>query len=389
MNGTGTATSFDRSVPFASARFEPLRRVFRAALPVVDWAFARVTLNDDRLEGLATTLDATLSLSRVRARVVDVVLETDDVKTYLLKPNARWRGFRAGAFVTLRLTIDGETVHRSYSVSSSPSNEGLIAITVKRVSGGLVSNWLFNRIKPGDVLELTSPQGQFVLPEIVPQKLLMISAGSGITPVMSMLRHLANAPADIAFLHFARSPGDIIFHRELGEIAESRANTRLSIWVEDGNRDWKGERGRFCERALSEVAADWKERPIYMCGPPAFMEAVLKTLEKAGYDLANLHYERFSADFDVSKLIDTASLVRFQRSGVEAVSSKPRTILEEAEARGLRPEHGCRMGICGACRCTKLSGVVVNATTGQASGNGSEHIYPCISVARGTVEVDL
>ena len=119
------------------------------------------------------------------------------------------------------------------------------------------------------------------------------------------------------------------------------------------------------------------------------MQAVMQTLEREDADLSKLRYERFNAAFDASMFLDHAQLLRFLRSGTESLSSRPRTILEEAESAGLRVESGCRAGNCGTCRCRKRSGVVVDINTGLASHAGDQFIYPCISVARGTVEVDL
>lgn len=130
--------------------------------------------------------------------------------------------------MTLELRIDGRLVRRSYRISSSPRSDGLVCVTIKRVEGGLVSNWLANTLRPGHVLELSGPQGQFVLPAKLPSKLLLLSGGSGITPVMSMLRQLVaqRSTCQVVFLHFARSPRDIIFHQELTQIADAHPNIR-------------------------------------------------------------------------------------------------------------------------------------------------------------------
>ncbi len=368
-----------------------LARAGRIALPLLDWATSRLSVDSARLEKLVTRVEPTLSLRNVRARVVGIHLETHDTKTYVLKPNGRFRGFRPGAFLSLRVVIDGEPVVRSYSISSGPASSGLVAITVKRVDGGAVSNWLFENLAVGDVVEIGQAQGQFVLPEVVPARILMISAGSGVTPVMAMLRHVTQLAARprTTFLHFARSPKDVIFGDETAQIAARSSSVDVTVCVENADSSWTGPRGRFSADLLEEVAPDFREIPIYLCGPAPFMAAVIKALEEAGCDLAHLRYEQFTAGVDVSRLLTTSSLLRFTRSGVETVVSKQRTILEEAEARGLRPEHGCRMGVCGSCRCTKNSGIVIDVTTGLESGEGAESIRPCISIAKGTVSVDL
>src|SRR6266545_3524542 len=159
-------------------------------------------------------------LGELRARVVAVISETPDVKTFVLRPNGAWRGHRAGQHTTIELEIDGVRVRRCYSISSAPGDQ-LPAITVKRVPGGRVSGWLHDHVQPGHVLRLAPAAGDFVLPERAPQRLLLLSGGSGITPVMSMLLDLATREriSDVVFVHHARAEGDVIFRAALAGLA--------------------------------------------------------------------------------------------------------------------------------------------------------------------------
>ncbi|MDB4971756.1 MAG: oxidoreductase FAD-binding domain protein [Myxococcaceae bacterium] len=366
-------------------------KLVRRALPLLDRASASVTADIPLLEASLGRIDRTLSLRHVRARVVAVRAETHDVNTYVLRPNARFGSFKPGSYVTLNLTIDGRKVDRSYSLSSAPSDDGLIAITVKRVPGGLVSNYLADTLKRGTVLDLSVPTGQFVLPAQLPDKLLLISAGSGVTPVMSMLRHLlaTGSKSEITFLHFARTPNDVIFRDELDAIRSRHPHVRIHLCVERADADWMGQHGTFEARHLETAAPEFRSTETYLCGPAGFMKVVMQTLESAQADMGKLHYERFNLDFDVSAFLGQTQLVRFVKTGVESLSTGPVTILEQAEARGVRLESSCRTGVCGTCRCTKLKGVVVDVTTGEASGEGEGFIYPCISIARGAVELSL
>lgn len=383
-------------VPFPNGDLEQKLETARAtlrgnALAQLDRLTAGLNLDVPWLEGALRRVEPTLSLRRIRARVVAVRTETHDVKTYVLRPNARFRRFEPGSFVNVMVRINGQLFQRSYSISSAPSQDGLFSITVKRVPGGLVSNWLADEVQPGHVLSLSAPSGQFVLPAERPPALLMLSAGSGITPVMSMLRHLVaeGSTSAITFVHFARTPRDIIFHDELLRIADAAPNVRLAFCVEDADAHWQGARGRFCQELLESIAPDFRELDTFMCGPSPFMKAVVTTLEQSGAELSRLRYERFSAEFDATQFLEHAQLVRFVRSGSESMASTPRTILEEAERLGVRLEWGCRAGNCGTCRCKKLSGVVTDVTTGVESGAGEEFIFPCVSVPRGAVEVEL
>jgi ferredoxin-NADP reductase len=350
-----------------------------------------VTAELPLLEATLARVDPTLSLRHIRARVVSVRAETHDVNTYVLRPNGRFGSFKAGAYVTLHLTIDGQRVDRNYSLSSAPGEQGLVSITVKRVPGGVVSNYLADTLREGSVLSLSAPTGKFVLPGVVPDKLLLISAGSGITPVMSMLRMLLATRADtqITFVHFARTPQDVIFRDELTRIAAQHENVKLALCVERADSTWDGAVGLFTPCLLEQVEPEFRTMETYLCGPGGFMKAVMQTLEGRQADLAKLHYERFSLDFDVSAFLEQSQLVRFVKTGVESLSTGPLTILDQAEKHGVRLESSCRMGVCGTCRTTKLKGVVVDVTTGAVSGAGEELIYPCISVARGAVEMAL
>jgi stearoyl-CoA 9-desaturase NADPH oxidoreductase len=369
-------------------------RLVRRALPLLHRATSAVTADVPLLEASLARLDPTLSLRHIRARVVEVRAETHDVYTYVLRPNGRFGAFRAGAYVTLHLQIDGQRVDRNYSLSSAPGAHGLVSITVKRVPGGVVSNYLADTLKKGDVLDLSAPAGQFVLPAVLPSKLLLISAGSGITPVMSMLRKLLgeadnSAGVQITFLHFARSPSDIIFRDELEAIAACHPHVKVALCVERRDEHWQGAEGLFTPCLLEQVEPAFRDVETYLCGPAGFMKAVMKTLEARGADMAKLHYERFNLDFDVSAFLEQAQLVRFTKTNVESLSTGPLTILEQAEKHGVRIESSCRMGVCGTCRTVKSKGVVVDVTTGAVSGAGEELFYPCISVARGAVEIAL
>jgi len=367
----------------------------RHVVPAIDRASTRVQLDLPLLEAALHRIEPTLSLRSVRAEVVAIADETADTRSYWLRPNARFGTFRPGSFVNVRLPVDGRAVERSYSLCEAPRRDGLLCITVKRVPGGLCSNLLAERVRVGDVVELSAAQGRFVLPDVVPDRLLMLSAGSGITPVMSMLRQLVSqrSRADVVFMHFARTPEDVIFREELAAIAREHPNVRLVLCVEDagpaGAAAWSGAVGRFRESLLVEHAPDFRELDTFLCGPSGFMQAVMTCFEQADADLSKLRYERFNVELDASRFLNHAQVIRFLRSGTESVSNRPRTILEEAERAGLRVESGCRAGNCGTCRCRKKSGVVVDITTGIESSGAAEFIYPCVSVARGTVEVEL
>lgn len=386
-----TMTSSEFARTRAGSARSPADKLRKRAASWIDRATTNVQADVPLLEGLLRRIEPTLSLRQVRARVEAIQPETHDVTTFVLRPNARFAPYQAGSYVTLRLRIGGRSVQRAYSISSAPARDGLISITVKRVPGGVVSNHLADHLRVGDVLTLSGPSGQFVLPESPPPELVMISAGSGITPVMSMLRQLRRMQSNsaVTFLHFARTPEDVIFAEELARIAAEAKNVRVHLCVEQADERWQEARGRFTEALLESVAPRYRELPIYMCGPSPFMQVVMATLESSGADLANLRYERFNSEFDASKFLTHSHEVRFLRSKREVIANRPRTLLEEAESLGLSVESGCRAGNCGTCRCRKLRGVVVDAITGRESTADAEYILPCVSIPKGVVELDL
>ena len=362
---------------------ETLAAPLKAALqhPWVE-SIVRLSAVEDSLRALHPML----SLTDVRARVVRIVDETADTKTFVLQPNALWQGrhgAQAGKFVQLRLEINGRRVERIYSLSSRPGAR-LIAITVKRQAGGLVSPHLHNHVKVGDVLTISQADGEFVLPAQLPAKMLLLSAGSGITPVMAMLRDLQarHYQGDVVFLHVCRNPAELIFTTALQAAADSFPELSLLLHFDDSA-------GRFTPEALQLAVPDVGERATWMCGPGGFMDAVHRHWRTQGLT-APLHSERFVA---VPMLPTTSPgtpvTVMLAHSGAHFVTTGTAPLLAQAEAAGLSPKHGCRIGICRSCQCTKKSGTVENLQTGEISSTPNEQIRLCISVARTDLALDL
>jgi ferredoxin-NADP reductase len=341
-----------------------------------------------RLGAVEDTLRAVhpmLSLQDVRARVVRIVQETADTKTFVLQPNALWESAttQAGQFIQLRLEIDGRRVERIYSLSSRPGAR-LLAITVKRQAGGQVSPHLHQHVKVGDVLTISQPEGDFVLPATLPPKLLLLSAGSGITPVMAMLRDLQarKYQGDVVFLHVCRNASELIFAQTLHGAAASFAELSLLVHFDDAS-------GRFTPEALQLAVPDLAERATWMCGPSGFMDAVHRHWRTESLTTP-LHSERFVA----IPLLPTTEpgtpvTVMLASSGKHFVTQGNAPLLMQAENAGLAPKHGCRIGICRSCQCTKKSGTVQNLQTGEISSTPNEQIRLCISAARSDLSLDL
>ncbi len=313
-------------------------------------------------------------------RVLDI---THDVRSFHFEPVGEGTfTFDPGQFITLQLEIDGGQVARCYTISSPPTRPHLISITVKRVVGGPVSNWLHDNVVPGTRVVARAPLGAFTLQSGPAEKYLFLSAGSGITPLMSMTRTLYDlgSDADVVFVHSARTPADIIFRRELDAIAAVMPNIRV-IHVCEGDypsERWTGLRGRLSTAMLQAVAPDIRDRETFVCGPAAYMVSVRRILDDIGFDMRQHHEESFSFDrLPTSELpravahdepgeaeddgdadATTTFDVEFVRSGITVTCDADEYVLDAAAAAGLRLPASCTEGMCGTCKTTILSGEV-------------------------------
>lgn len=324
------------------------------------------------------------SLSELRASVLGVVDETHDVKTFVLAPGAGWPGHRAGQYVTVDVEIDGVRMRRCYSLSSAPGDARL-TITVKRAPGGRVSGFLHDNVRRGSVLVLGSPTGDFVLGTSTPEKLLLLSGGSGVTPVMSLLRDLSRRDAvkDIVFLHAARSASDVIFRNELQALEARHTGLRVVFRLDDAP-----DGGPLDEAKLRAEVPDFAERETFLCGPSGMMNTVERMFARVGAT-DRLRSERFVAA-PRARSVEAAEpvTIRLSDSGRSIVASAG-TLLEQLERAGERPVYGCRLGICNTCRCRKRSGTVENTVTGAVSSEPDEEIRLCVSVARSDLDIEL
>jgi ferredoxin-NADP reductase len=349
---------------------------------------ARRLFLDRQLSHWSDALGADWSPSEIRARVVAIVDETRDTRSFALKPNRRWHGHRAGQHILVEVEREGVRVRRCYSLSSAPG-DALVTITVKRVPGGRMSGWLHDALRVGDVVRLGAAAGDFVLPDDHAPALLFVSGGSGITPVMSILRDLdrRDAVEDVVFVHYARSRADVIFGAELERLAARHPGLRLILCCDDAPD------GRFDEQRLAAAVPDFAARATFLCGPSGLMERVERMWDAAGAG-ARLRRERFAAPMRATtsaaaSATTSAVEVRLTRAGRTVAVAGAAPLLDELERAGERPPYGCRMGICHTCKCTKRSGTVENLVTGAVSSAPDEEIQLCISVPRSDLELGL
>lgn len=321
-----------------------------------------------------------LAVRELRAELTHVHRPTENSVTITLRPNRRGWRFRAGQYVQVAVDIDGVRRTRCFSPASAEQATDGFELTIKAHADGLVSRYLYRNARPGMVVGITEASGTFALPANRPERVVLISGGSGITPVMSMLRTLLHERhrGEIAFLHYS-DPGQCPYADELARLAERHDN--LSVAVLDPARS-----GPFTARQLGTVAPWYAEAQTYLCGPSGLMDAVGEFYRRQGLG-ARVHTESFTAA-PLPQDEDAEGEIVFQRSGLRADNSGG-SLLAQAESAGLTPEHGCRMGICFSCTQVKKSGCVRNALTGDISTEENEEIQLCISVPVGNVTLDI
>ena len=301
---------------------------------------------------------------------VDVRAETHDVKTFTFaSPTGKRFDFKAGQYFMFDLMIDGELHSRCYSVSSPPSRSNAVAVTVKHIPGGIVSGWLHGQLASGAKVRASGPLGSFVRPAQAGAKLLLLSAGSGITPVMSMAREIGDLaePADIAFVHCGRTPADLIFRQELAGLATRLKQFRLHFLPEavGAERSWSGLTGRISREYMALAVPDVSERIVLCCGPAPFMAVVKRIVLDLGVPEANYFEESFDAAViedapaPIPQAVQSTSFkVSFSKQNRTIEVPADQTILAAAKRAGLRLPSSCSNGLCGTCKSKLSSGSV-------------------------------
>lgn len=338
---------------------------------------------EDWLDFMVAHVNPTLAVNRVLARVTAISNETPDIKRFVLAPNGNWASFDAGQFVSVRVKIDGAYLERCYSLVSEPTAH-VVEIGVKRQPNGKVSNWLHDHLKVGDVIELGDVGGEFVLPAQMPGKMLLIAGGSGVTPIYSLLVEAfkRQADLDVAVMYYANTDKDLAFAKEMLALAARHPSLQIHFALASA-----GDAGRFSPQQLSAVIADYAERMTYLCGPQGLMGAISNAWAERGLG-AQLKQELFGPVALSGEEAGNAMPITLRRSQQVLLNTKP-SILESAEAAGVRPASGCRIGICKTCSCTKVSGVVRDKITGAIDDAPNTQIRICVSEPLSPVTLDI
>jgi ferredoxin-NADP reductase len=345
---------------------------------------ARITtplLPDDYLH-LANPL---WSARELRGRILEVRRETEDSATLVIKPGWGFSfDYQPGQYIGIGLLVDGRWRWRSYSLTSSPAETSgaprTVTITVKAMPEGFLSSHLVAGVEPGTIVRLAAPQGNFVLPDPAPPSILFLTAGSGITPVMSMLRTLVrrNQIGDITHLHSAPTEADVMFRAELAALAANQPGYRLAV------RETRRQ-GRLDLATLDHEVPDWRERQTWACGPEGMLAQAQKVWSAAGVG-DRLHLERFA----VSKAAPAGAggAVTFARSGRTVEADAATSLMDAGEGAGVQMPFGCRMGICQSCVVSLVDGHVRDLRTGAEHDPGTR-IQTCVSAASGDCTLDI
>tara|TARA_R110001606_G_scaffold345151_2_gene493939 strand:+ start:3626 stop:4726 length:1101 start_codon:yes stop_codon:yes gene_type:complete len=328
------------------------------------------------------------STHRLHARVVAVWDETQDSRTLTLKPGAHWRLHRPGQHIRVGIPVQGRHYTRTYTISSPPErDDGCFTITVKKIDGGRLSHHIVRNLKVGDYVPVGLPQGDFYLPDASPIQPLFITAGSGITPAMSMLRSLIQQQRlpNTTHIHYAPHEFDTIFGKELRKLNAEQPHYRLH---EVHTRKEQGNAAHFSRERLEQFCPDWRERDCYACGPPGLLAALEQTWEEAGLS-QRLHIERFRAELAPIPDDAVGGKVRFARSDLDVDADGQTNLLRIAEDAGLNPPHGCRMGICHTCNTTLKSGCVRDLRSGAFINEPGAIVQVCVCATAGDCELDI
>lgn len=336
----------------------------------------------------ASRLHPTLSWARPLARIVARTRASSDAVTLLLRPNRHWQGFTAGQHVNVSVEIDGIRVTRSYSLSDTPRADGRIAITVKAIEGGRLSRHLCEDARVGDVLDLGPAFGEMNLPEGRSSPLLFLAAGSGITPLMAMIRTVAaqGMPRPLTLVYWARTCEEFCFAEELRDLAARHADFQVRFVLTRANARLPDEsQGRVSEQQLSTLAPDAAQRHVYACGPGGFVESVRALLASRA---TTFQSEAFTPP---PRVVEESGMVQvtLARGGQTLVVPRGQSLLAALEEAGLNPASGCRMGICNTCACGKRSGTTRNLHTDAVQYEPVSALRLCVSSAASDLVLDL
>ncbi|MDQ1318854.1 MAG: stearoyl-CoA 9-desaturase oxidoreductase [Actinomycetota bacterium] len=328
-------------------------------------------------------IDPLRSGTRLRGRIVSIHAETRDAATLVIRPGSGWRSHRPGQFLRLGVDVDGVRHWRCYSITSAPNRaDGCLSITVKAVRGGVVSDHLVRHATTGTIVSLDQAAGDFTLDSPTPARILFLTAGSGITPVLGMLRSPAlSGKHDIVVVHSAPSAGDVICGGELRMLARAGRIRLVEIHTRTD--------GRLDPTRIGELVGDITDRRTWACGPGDFLQGIEEHWAATGI-ADRLRTERFRPALVV---LDDGGRITFSATGTTVEADGNQSLLDAGESAGVLMPSGCRMGICFGCVAPLRRGAVRDlrngALTTATDGGDGVVIQTCVSTAAGNCEIDL
>ncbi len=359
--------------------------------------------------GLKNAVDVGFWTDDEPLEVASIIPEVNNTCTVcFVAPSGKLFNFEAGQFITLEVPVPGGPLYRTYTISSAPTRPRAITITIKAQPDSIGTRWITDNLQPGMKVKAIGPGGQFTSAQFPAKKHLFISAGSGITPMMSMTSEVFDMGyhCDIVFVNCARRPSEIIFKQRLEYMATRIKGLHLKWVVEEPDpfAPWTGYRGHFNQLMLGLMAPDYLEREVFCCGPEPFMQAVREALAGVGFDMDHYHQESFGApqvgqgqavtaevpDDDLPQE-DVEAMVRFAKADIKQACQETDTVLDVARQAGIAIPSGCTFGVCGTCKVRKTSGEVHMVHNGGISQDEIDdgYILACCSNPRGRVTLDL
>ncbi len=337
-------------------------------------------LPDDYL----TLINPLWTTRELRGVIQEVVPETEDTATVVIRPGWGWRwSHQPGQYIGIGLQVGGKYHWRSYSVATAPERRGkTLAVTVRAMPEGFLSQHLVRGVEPGTVIRLALPSGDFVLPHPPPQKILFLVGGSGITPVMAMLRTLdrRGTMPDVVMSYSSTTKDRMIFRDELHSLVESHDSLQLTERYTDD------EGNLVLEDHLEDLCPDWREREVWACGPGPMLDAASEFWEAADLE-DHLHLERFSLSFEGDG--GEGGTLTFTNTGKTIEIDGATTVLEGGEKAGVGMPYGCRAGICHTCTVTMVEGKVRDLRNGQEFSDPSSAVQTCVTAPVGDCTFDV
>jgi ferredoxin-NADP reductase len=345
-------------------------------------------IKPDVFDFWASRFNRSWTWERPLAKLVAREPASRDAMTLLFKPNAHWAGFLPGQHVNLGVDIEGARLTRSYSLTEPARADGLLAITVKAIEGGRVSQHLCRNARLGDVFELGPAFGEMTLPARPQGAWLFLAAGSGITPLMALIRQLAGQGMSVylTLVYWARRRDEFCFLDELRALAAAQPRFRLQLMLtrERAQAADEGE-GRIDADLFSTLGLDLIDQQVLACGPGGFVDTARTLL---GERVTSFQAEAFTPP--PSTIDDTGDVeVHLRRSGRRLRLPRGQSLLTALEAEGVKPVSGCRMGICNTCACGKFSGSARQLHTGELMHEATSALKLCIHSAATDLELDL